>query len=79
MVEELKNFIEQEKVFFGIKECLRKSGEIERALVSVDCRESIVKLLKINKVMIEKSEFSKEEIANKVGMKFKCEVFGLKK
>ena len=79
MVDEIKRSLEEQKVFFGIKECLKKSKELERVVVAVDHRKDVARLLEANKVKFEVSEFSKQEIASRIGLDFKCEVFGIKK
>lgn len=79
MVNELKVFANQKKVFFGIKQCLKKSKEIDSVLLSSDHRPEVKKLLEANKIKTEVSEFDKKEISNKIGLDFHCEVFGIKK
>ena len=79
MVHELKKNIESSKVFFGIKQSLKNSKTLEKAIVAADCRDEIINLLEDNKIDVEFMEFSKEELSNKLGLEFKCEVFGLKK
>lgn len=79
MVEEIKKFLEQNKVFFGIKECLRKSKSIDKVIVSGDCREDVKKTLTVNKINFFVSELSRQDISNKLNLNFTCEVFGLTK
>ena len=79
MVDEIKRLIEEQKVFFGIKESLKKSGEIDKAILSSDCRDEVKNLLSANKVKFEISDLSKNEISSRLGLSFKCEVFGLQK
>ena len=79
MVHELKNKITAGEVFFGIKQVLKNSKNLNKVIVPSDCREDIINLLEKNRIDIEIMEFSKEEMANKLELNFKCEVFGLKK
>ena len=79
MVEELQEFILQDKVFFGIKQSLKNSSRISKVIVPKDCREDIRKLLKVNKLGLDVLDFGKEEIYKRLGMKFQCEVFGVRK
>ena len=79
MVQDLKKRIEAGQVFFGINESIRNSKNLEKALVSSDCREEIIETLKNSKVDLEVLEISKHEISEKLDLKFKCEVFGIKK
>ncbi len=79
MVDELKKFIDSRKIFFGIRECLKKSNQIERAIVSADCRAEIKKILAANKIKFDTSEFSKDEIAKKIGLEFRSEIFGIRR
>jgi ribosomal protein L30E len=79
MFEELKRAVESEKVFFGIKQALKNPGKIKNAYISSDSREQIRNLLKMNKIPFEVSDLSKDELAGKLEIDFKCEVFALKK
>ena len=79
MVHELKKRIDDGKVFYGIKETLNNSKDLNKAMVPADCRDEIVSLLGDNQIDVEFMELSKEELANKLELEFKCEVFGLKK
>ncbi len=79
MVSEIRDFLEQGKVCFGIKECLKRKSNIKKVVVSRDCREDVKKVLSANKIDFHVSDFSKQDIAGKLGIDFKCEVFGLKK
>ncbi|MCH7568144.1 MAG: hypothetical protein IIA87_01870 [Nanoarchaeota archaeon] len=79
MVHELKQHILARKVFFGIKQSLKNSKNLNKALLSSDCREEIMDLLEKNKIDIEIMDFSKQELADKLELDFKCEVFGLRK
>ena len=79
MVSEIKESMEQGRVFFGIKQCLKKSDELERAIISSDCREEIKNLLVANKIDFEVSELTKEDISGRLEMDFESEVFGLRR
>ncbi|PIN89274.1 hypothetical protein COU60_03910 [Candidatus Pacearchaeota archaeon CG10_big_fil_rev_8_21_14_0_10_34_76] len=79
MVDEIKNFIEEHQIIFGIKECLKKSDSVKKVFIVNDCREDVRKLLKANKIEFENLEFSKGDVSSRMGLPFQCEVFGLKK
>ena len=78
-MHELKSFIKDRKVIYGIKETVKNAEQIERAFITADCREHIKRLLDVNKIKTEVLDLSKEDIAISLELKFKCEVFGLKK
>lgn len=78
-MHELKKSIGDDKIFFGVKETIKNSGNLMKAIITSDCREHIKNLLKANKIDIRVINFSKEELVNKLGLKFKCEVFGVRK
>jgi ribosomal protein L30E len=79
MLNEIKKAMESDKVFFGIKQTLKNSGNVKVAYISSDSREQIRNLLKMNKVPFEVSEFTKEDMTEKLEIEFRCEVFALKK
>lgn len=79
MVHELKNSVEEDKVFFGIKQCLKKSSEIGGAVIVSDSRDEIKKLLKANGISFREIELSKREVAERLSIDFECEVFGIRK
>ena len=79
MVIELKKAIEERKVLFGIKQVMKNTKDLEKVFVVTDCRNEIIGILENNKVDIEFLDFSKEKLANKLMLDFKCEVFGLRK
>ena len=79
MVHELKKGIEEGKIFFGIKQSLRNSNNLDKAKVSSDCRLEIIDALRKKNIEIEQMNFSKEELSNRLELNFQCEVFGIKK
>ena len=79
MVHELKKAIEEKKVLFGIKEIMKNTKNLEKVFVAADCRNEIIGILENNKIIMEPLDFSKDELASKLTLDFKCEVFGLKK
>lgn len=79
MVSALKDFIDEEKVFFGIRESLRNANKLDMAFVPADCRTDVLEILKKNKIEIEKLDLTKKELADKLILDFECEVFGVRK
>lgn len=79
MVHELKRGIEEGKILFGIRQVLKNSKRLNKIIVADDCRKETLSLLDKCNLDIELSGFGKEDIANKLELDFKCEVFGLKK
>ncbi len=78
MVSELQKFIESDSVIFGARESLRYANKISKAFVPVDCRDRIVEMLIRKKIDVEQIGMTKKEIAEKLGLEFYCEVFGIK-
>ena len=79
MVHELKKSVEEGRIFFGLKQTLKNSKELNRIFVSSDCRKDVINKLKNQKVDVELAELNKEDLANTLELDFHCEVFGLKK
>jgi ribosomal protein L30E len=76
---ELNSAMNSGSLFFGIKQSLKNSKDLDKAIVSSDCRKNIIDLLKANKIKISISELTKDEIKERLEIEFYCEVFGLKK
>ena len=79
MVQELKNSIDAEKVFFGIKQCLKNQKNLQEAVLVSDHRKDIRKILEVNNVNTRTLDLSKDEVTERLGLRFKCEVFGVRK
>lgn len=79
MVRELKQHIDKQNVFFGIKQSLKNTDKLEKAFITSDCRPQIKKLLNANKVEFEELEFSKQDTSKTLELNFQCEIFGIKK
>jgi len=79
VVNELKSSIDAKNAFFGIKQCLRKQSELKEVVLVSNCREEIKKLLKANNVYTRVLDLTKEEVTERLGLEFECEVFGIKK
>ena len=79
MVVELKKSIELGRIFFGVKQTLKNSKNLNRVKVPLDCRREIVDILEKNGIEIEQMDLTKHDLANKLELDFQCEVFGLKK
>ncbi|HIG52086.1 hypothetical protein CXT76_00510 [Candidatus Parvarchaeota archaeon] len=76
---ELNSAMNSGSLFLGIKQSLKNSKDLDKAIVSSDCRKNIIDLLKANKINILISELTKDEIKERLEIEFYCEVFGLKK
>jgi ribosomal protein L30E len=57
---ELNSAMNSGSLFFGIKQSLKNSKDLDKAIVSSDCRKNIIDLLKANKINIFISELTKE-------------------
>ena len=79
MVKELQGFIKQDKVFFGMRECLKQNKKISKAFTPNDIRQATIKQLEKSGVEFEMLDMNKVEAAEKLGLGFMCEVFGVKK
>ena len=78
MTVELEKAIASKKILFGIKQTLKNVSKINKAYVSLDSRDQIKTLLKMNKIGIEIINLNKRELTARLGLDFECEVFGLK-
>ncbi len=77
-VKELKEAIEKNKVFFGIKQTLKNAKKVSNVFVSKDVRDETVE--KLEKAEIEFVVLkSKDELARELNLDFTCEVFSIKK
>lgn len=79
MVSELQHFIDEKRVFFGMRESSRNAKKLEKVFVSADARSEAIALLTKHNVQIEKLDFNKKELADKLDLAFQCEVFGVHK
>lgn len=79
MVQDLKKRIDAGEVFFGIKQSVKNSKDLEKVIISNDCRADIIEKLKTCNVDLEVLEISKNEVSEKLELNFRCEVFGVKK
>ena len=79
MVTELKKFIDNKKVFFGAKQALKNSKELNNVIVPMDCRADVKNILQLNKINFRVIDLKKEELRIKLGIDFQCEVFCLRK
>ena len=78
MVSELREFIDEEKVLFGMRQCLKNDKKLSQIFVALDTRPEMLSKLNEKKFKVEQIEQSKREIAEKLELGFLCEVFGLK-
>ncbi|HLC54330.1 MAG TPA: hypothetical protein VJK07_01745 [Candidatus Nanoarchaeia archaeon] len=79
MVSELREFVDADKVIFGMRECLRNGKKLGRVFIASDTRHEMHDEIKKLGIEVEQIELSKKEISDKLGIEFLCEVFGVKK
>jgi ribosomal protein L7Ae-like RNA K-turn-binding protein len=76
-VKEIKEAIEKDKIFFGIKQALKNSKKISNVYVAKDTRDETIK--KLEKADIEFTVLkSKTDLSRELNLDFECEVFSLK-
>ena len=75
-VKEIKEAMEQGKVYFGIKQALKYAKNLSSVFISKDVRDETVETLDASGI-----EFivlkSKEDIAKELNLGFECEVFSI--
>ncbi|HLC54065.1 MAG TPA: hypothetical protein VJK07_00360 [Candidatus Nanoarchaeia archaeon] len=79
MVKELQTLIEQDKVLFGMRECIKHGKKLAGAYVPADGRAEIIDELEKMGIDVNKFELTKKEVTEKLALGFMCEVFGVKK
>ena len=79
MTSELREFIDAERVLFGMRQCLRHEKKLAHVFIAADTRPEMLEKLNEMKFKVEQIELSKKEIAAKLELGFLCEVFGVKK
>ncbi len=79
MVDDLKKFIHENKVIFGIRQNMKNSKKIDKVFVPIDAREETIEALKGKNIAIDFVDMPKQEISDKLELNFFCEVFGVKK
>ena len=77
-IKEIKEKYKEKKIFFGIRETLKKAKKRKkyRVFVSKDAREETIRKLEENKINFEFTK-TKEEVAKELGLNFKSEVYFL--
>ena len=79
MMSELKKLIENDKVIFGSRECVKKANKISRVIIPNDARAETLKAFKEKDIEVEMIDSSKNEIMEKLELEFLCEAIGVKK
>lgn len=79
MIGELNELVKKDRIVFGARECVRHSKKLDRVAVASDARTDIGEKLRGLGHDVEILELSKDELAEKLGTGFSCEVFGVKK
>jgi ribosomal protein L7Ae-like RNA K-turn-binding protein len=77
-IKEIKEAIDDNKIYFGIKQAVKQKKDISFVFISKDARDSTVQKLEDAKV-----EFivlkTKAEMAKNLNLDFESEVFSIKK
>lgn len=75
-IKDIKEAIEKEKVFFGVKQAIKNKKKISNVFVAKDVREETID--KLEKAGIEFVVLKpKEELKRELNMDFGCEVFSI--
>ncbi len=75
-VKELREAIEQRKIYFGIRQALKHSKKLSNVFIAKDVRDETVETLDNAGIefMVLKS---KENLAKELNLDFECEVFSI--
>jgi ribosomal protein L7Ae-like RNA K-turn-binding protein len=77
-LKEIKEAIEKESIYFGIRQAIKHKKEIGSVFISKDARESTVAKLEAAEIEFTVLK-SKEEISKNLNLDFESEVFSIKK
>lgn len=75
-LKEIKDSIEKENVFFGIRQSLKNAKKLSNVFIAKDTRDETVEKLESAKIEFVVLK-SKEEISKELNLDFECEVFSL--
>ena len=75
-VKEIKEAIDQGKIYFGIKQALKHAKNLSNVFITKDARDKTVELLDASGI-----EFivlkSKADLSKELNLDFECEVFSI--
>lgn len=77
-IKEIKEALEKDKVYFGIKQAIKHKKEIDSVFITKDTRDDTVKKLEdedIEFVVLK----SKSDMTKNLNLNFESEVFSIKK
>ena len=76
-VKEIKEAIEKNNVYFGIRQALKNAKKSKRVFIAKDTRNETIEKLNSKKIEFVVLK-SKEDLANELNLDFECEVFSLR-
>ena len=76
-VKEIKEAMENNNVFFGIRQALKNKKKIKMVFIAKDTRNETVEKFETAKIEFDVLK-SKAELAKELNLDFECEVFSLK-
>ncbi len=76
-LKELREGIEEENVFFGIKQALKLGKKAKNIFIAKDTRDETVEKLEFSKLEFDVLK-SKTDLTKELNLDFECEVFSLK-
>ncbi len=75
-IKETKEAIENNLVYFGIRQALKNSRKLERVFIAKDTRDETVEKLETANIEFDVLK-SKSDIAKELNLDFECEVFSI--
>lgn len=76
-IKEIKEALEKNKVFFGIRQALKNKTKTKRVFIAKDTRDKTVEKIETAKIEFDVLK-SKVELAKELNLDFECEVFSIK-
>lgn len=76
-VKEIKEAIEKNKAYFGIRQALKNSKKSKTVFIAKDARKETIEKLNSKKIEFVVLK-SKEDLAKELNLDFECEVFSLR-
>ena len=76
-VNEIKEAMKNESVYFGLKQTLKNAKKIKHVFVAKDTRDEILKVLDENKIEYKPLK-NKKEMSKLLDLNFVSEVFSIK-
>ena len=76
-IKQLKEAVKEKKLVFGIRECLKNSGNIARVYIAADERQETDGIVKNSGAECIRLEVGREDISKILEISFQCEVFSV--